>query len=83
MNGLDYDLHSRILVSLASVLADSRAKTTTDEVAQLLSKCPEIPLVDMTDLNIVTSLQDEHRIELVSKSCFSNEKKTIDHSPVL
>lgn len=50
----DRDLHSRILVSLASVLADSRAKTTADEVERLLSKCPTIPLLSIENSTIVT-----------------------------
>ncbi|KAI7904651.1 uncharacterized protein BX663DRAFT_324170 [Cokeromyces recurvatus] len=54
MNGLDYNLHSRILVSLASVLADSRSKATTDEVDRLLSKCPTIPILPIEDTTIVT-----------------------------
>ncbi|KAI9473755.1 MAG: hypothetical protein EXX96DRAFT_316861 [Benjaminiella poitrasii] len=54
MNGLDYNLHSRILVSLAGVLADSRSKTTTGEVERLLSKCPDIPILPIEDTAIVT-----------------------------
>lgn len=46
---LDYDLHSRILMSLAGVLADSRAKTSTDELERLLQKCPEISVIPMED----------------------------------
>ncbi|KAL7310917.1 Phosphatidylinositol 4-kinase stt4 [Mucor circinelloides] len=52
MNGLDYDLHSRILMSLAGVLADSRAKTTNEEVERLLSKCPDIPIMSIEDTSI-------------------------------
>jgi phosphatidylinositol 4-kinase len=54
MHRFDRDLHSRILVSLASVLSDSRAKTTTDEVERLVSKCPAIPLLPVEDSTIVT-----------------------------
>lgn len=50
---MDYDLHSRILVSLAEVLADSRTKTTIDEVEKLVSKCPDVPILPLEDLNIV------------------------------
>lgn len=39
-------------MSLAGVLADSRAKTTSNEVERLLSKCPDIPLIPMDDINI-------------------------------
>lgn len=39
-------------MSLAGVLADSRAKTTSNEVERLLSKCPDIPLISMDDINI-------------------------------
>ncbi|KAI8973783.1 hypothetical protein BDF20DRAFT_672110 [Mycotypha africana] len=53
MNGLDFDLHSRILVSLAEVLADARAKTTTDEVNRLLNKCPPISVLPFEEINIV------------------------------
>lgn len=49
---LDYDLHSRILMSLAGVLADSRAKTTNEEVERLLSKCPDIPIMSIEDTSI-------------------------------
>ncbi|KAI8079556.1 uncharacterized protein B0P05DRAFT_541070 [Gilbertella persicaria] len=55
MNGLDHDLHSRILVSLASVLADTKAKTTTDEVERLLSKCLPVSLLPMEDLTMITT----------------------------
>ncbi|KAI7889363.1 uncharacterized protein EV154DRAFT_284863 [Mucor mucedo] len=55
MKGLDYDLHSRILVSLAGVLADSRAKTTVDEVERLISKCITVPIVPMEDITVFTS----------------------------
>ena len=40
---LDFDLHARILSKLAETLADSRAKTTTDELTRLKQKC--IPLI--------------------------------------
>ncbi|KAI8581455.1 hypothetical protein K450DRAFT_233176 [Umbelopsis ramanniana AG] len=39
MNSLDFDLHARILSKLAETLADSRAKTTNDELARLKQKC--------------------------------------------
>jgi hypothetical protein len=39
-------------MSLAGVLADSRAKTTSNEVERLLSKCPDIPLIPIDDINI-------------------------------
>ncbi|CAO3637256.1 unnamed protein product [Cunninghamella echinulata] len=43
---MENKLHSRILLGLAEVLADSRSKPTTSDVDRLLSKCPEVPLVN-------------------------------------
>ncbi|ORX46095.1 hypothetical protein DM01DRAFT_1339741 [Hesseltinella vesiculosa] len=51
---LDADLHSRILLGLAEVLADSKAKATDDEVDKLLSKCPPLPLDKLNDDTIYT-----------------------------
>lgn len=47
-------------MSLAGVLADSRAKTTNDEVSRLLSKCPDIPLTSIDDTNIYVPGQQFH-----------------------
>ncbi|KAI9340342.1 hypothetical protein BD770DRAFT_218479 [Pilaira anomala] len=57
MNRLDYDLHSRILVSLAGVLADTRAKTTDVEIERLVSKCPDVTLLPIDDMTILTPFQ--------------------------
>jgi hypothetical protein len=72
---LDYDLHSRILVSLAEVLADSRTKTTIDEVERLVSKCPDVPILPMDDLNIVIpnkSFVDRMVVYTIRKKCICN-----------
>jgi phosphatidylinositol 4-kinase len=37
-------------MGLAEVLADSRAKASTDEVEKLISKCPVVPIDDGTDI---------------------------------
>ncbi|KAI8097412.1 uncharacterized protein BX664DRAFT_326316 [Halteromyces radiatus] len=52
MTRLENDLHSRILLGLAEVLADSRSKATTNEVEKLVSKCPIVPLDIPDDDNI-------------------------------
>ncbi|CAO3596291.1 unnamed protein product [Absidia cylindrospora] len=44
MTRLEPDLHSRILLGLAEVLADSRSKASSSEVEKLVSKCPDVPL---------------------------------------
>ncbi|KAI8974048.1 hypothetical protein BDB01DRAFT_807332 [Pilobolus umbonatus] len=54
MNGLDYDLHSRILLSLAGVLADEKSQTSKVEIERLYSKCPEVPLSALEDTTIIT-----------------------------
>jgi hypothetical protein len=36
-------------MSLAGVLADSRAKTSTDELERLLQKCPDISIIPIED----------------------------------
>ncbi|KAG1141414.1 hypothetical protein G6F38_008437 [Rhizopus arrhizus] len=54
MNRFGYDLHSRILSSLASTLANPKANSTLDEVERLISKCPEIPIIPMEDTTIIT-----------------------------
>ncbi|KAI8996972.1 hypothetical protein BDB01DRAFT_769342 [Pilobolus umbonatus] len=50
MNSLHLDLHSKILMGLAEVLADSRAKTTSDEIQRLVMRCPATPLDEGTDI---------------------------------
>ncbi|KAG0740375.1 hypothetical protein G6F23_008320 [Rhizopus arrhizus] len=50
MNESRLDLHSKILLGLAEVLADSRAKATSDEIEKLLSRCPEVPINASTDI---------------------------------
>jgi phosphatidylinositol 4-kinase len=37
-------------MGLAEVLADSRAKATTDEIERLVSKCPVVPMNEGTDI---------------------------------
>ncbi|KAI7893269.1 uncharacterized protein EV154DRAFT_600987 [Mucor mucedo] len=50
MNELHLDLHSKILMGLAEVLADSRAKASSSEIEKLISKCPAVPINDDTDI---------------------------------
>jgi hypothetical protein len=54
------------------VLADSRAKTTADEVERLLSKCPIVPLLDIQDLTIVTPGQGSigRMVVVIQKKAF-------------
>ncbi|KAL0081209.1 hypothetical protein J3Q64DRAFT_1850940 [Phycomyces blakesleeanus] len=52
---LDMDLHSRILMNLAEVLADTRAKTVAEEVDRLLARCPPVPLTELDQVNILTT----------------------------
>ncbi|KAI8067784.1 hypothetical protein BC940DRAFT_340507 [Gongronella butleri] len=51
---VDPDLHSRILLGLAEVLADSKARATDTEVDKLLSKCPPVPSDNLDDDTIYT-----------------------------
>lgn len=44
------DLHSKILLELAEVLADSRAKATSLDVEKLVNKCPSVPIDEGTDI---------------------------------
>ncbi|KAI9473410.1 MAG: hypothetical protein EXX96DRAFT_304862 [Benjaminiella poitrasii] len=50
MNELHRDLHSKILLELAEVLADSRAKSTSDEVDKLIKRCPEVSIDNGTGI---------------------------------
>ncbi|KAI9262886.1 hypothetical protein EDC94DRAFT_88967 [Helicostylum pulchrum] len=50
MNELHLDLHSKILMGLAEVLADSRAKATSDEIQKLVNRCPVVPINEGTDI---------------------------------
>lgn len=58
IHSLDFDLHSQILMGLAEVLADSRAKATNSDIDRLLSKCPDVPLdTPQDDKTIFTRAQ--------------------------
>jgi phosphatidylinositol 4-kinase len=43
-------LHSKILLELAEVLADSRAKATSLDVEKLINKCPAVPVDEGSDI---------------------------------
>ncbi|CEP08014.1 hypothetical protein [Parasitella parasitica] len=53
MNDIHLDLHSKILMGLAEVLADSRSKASTEEIEKLISKCPAVP-IDVQSTEIMT-----------------------------
>ncbi|KAI8148722.1 hypothetical protein BJV82DRAFT_642239 [Fennellomyces sp. T-0311] len=68
MNGVDFDLHSQILMGLAEVLADSRSKATSSEIDKLISKCPPVPIPDDNDKNIFTRDQKPDLGAMTSRS---------------
>lgn len=49
---LETDLHSRILIGLAQVLADSRSNASTVEIDKFVSKSPTVPLDNPDDATI-------------------------------
>ncbi|KAI7870650.1 hypothetical protein BDF14DRAFT_1772183 [Spinellus fusiger] len=58
MSGLHVDLHARILMGLANVLADTRAEPKTDDMERLLLRCPSVPLEEQ-DKDIKTIFTSE------------------------
>lgn len=63
---LHLDLHSKILMGLAEVLADSRAKASSDEVEKLINKCPAVPINEGTE--ILTRRDSPELGSMVSKN---------------
>ncbi|KAF7723837.1 phosphatidylinositol-4- kinase [Apophysomyces ossiformis] len=68
MNGLDFDLHSQILMGLAEVLADSRAKATDDDIERLVAKCPPVPL-DSPDADTIFTQEDTLSLDILTRRC--------------
>ncbi|KAG0179232.1 phosphatidylinositol-4- kinase [Apophysomyces sp. BC1034] len=68
MNGLDFDLHSRILMGLAEVLADSRAKASDDDIGRLVAKCPPVPL-DSLDEDTIFTREDAPGLGMLTRRC--------------
>ncbi|CEG79179.1 Putative Phosphatidylinositol 4-kinase stt4 [Rhizopus microsporus] len=62
MNRLGYDLHSRILSSLASVLADPKANSTQEEVERLVSKCPQVSIIPLENTEIISTLEESRQV---------------------
>lgn len=56
-------------MSLAGVLADSRAKTSTDELARLLQKCPDISVIPVEDSTIRTTSETSIGRMVIESKC--------------
>lgn len=61
---MDYDLHARILTKLAETLADSRAKTTPEEVTRLRQRCT--PLISESTEKTLKKEDEGTHIVMVS-----------------
>jgi hypothetical protein len=61
---MEFDLHARILTKLAETLADSRAKTTPEEVARLRQKCT--PLISENAEKTLVKEDEGSQIVVVS-----------------
>ncbi|KAI9253575.1 hypothetical protein BY458DRAFT_535835 [Sporodiniella umbellata] len=92
MTGSRMDLHSKILLGLAEVLADSRAKGTEDEIEKLLSKCPDVPINGGTDiltrkeapgLGAMTRRRQQTMAALVRYAQKSSPEKKLELAPRL
>ncbi|KAI8636242.1 hypothetical protein BD408DRAFT_487034 [Parasitella parasitica] len=93
MNGAHLDLRSKILIGLAEVLADSRAKASTEEIEKLISKCPAVPIDseiteimtrhDAPGLGIMTSRCQQTIAAVVKYAVKANSERQLELLPRL